>query len=232
MVSQRAEVDTTSPFRSVKEAVEIFGERFLTGNVNSHKTSSSAKLDIIRSPPIYSLPPPKPLLSANSSPPSLSSTARFIHERDDELVSLNALKKLEHELHETKCELKLLKERQSETKLAVASLCLQLQKSMSKLREIEAVEAEPSNLAIEDQPCKVRSDRWREDNIRESEYLPTLAQALSLGRMEHDLGGRGQRKLQKRKPIVPLIGGIFAKKKGATDCRNSLYTPSFYSVLS
>ncbi|CAL9120251.1 unnamed protein product [Musa acuminata var. zebrina] len=232
MVSQRAEVDTTSPFRSVKEAVEIFGERFLTGNVNSHKTSSSAKLDIIRSPPIYSLPPPKPLLSANSSPPSLSSTARFIHERDDELVSLDALKKLEHELHETKCELKLLKERQSETKLAVASLCLQLQKSMSKLREIEAVEAEPSNLAIEDQPCKVRSDRWREDNIRESEYLPTLAQALSLGRMEHDLCGKGRRKLQKRKPIVPLIGDIFAKKKEATDCRNSLYTPSFYSVLS
>ncbi|THU66813.1 hypothetical protein C4D60_Mb05t18150 [Musa balbisiana] len=131
MAFEPAEVDSTSPFRSVKEAVAVYGDRCHAGNASSRKTSSSAKLDIIRSP-VCSLPPPKPVVSANSSPPSLSSTFRFVHERDDELRVVNAVRKLEAELYEAKREVKLLKEMQSETKVAVAALCLQLQKSMSK----------------------------------------------------------------------------------------------------
>lgn len=234
MASDRSEVDTTSPFSSVKEAVAVFGERFLASNVSSRRsTSSFAKLDIVRSP-IYSLPPPKPLFSANSSPPSLPSSSHFIHERDDDHrhIVLNTLKKLEAELRETKSELKQLKERQSETKMAVATLCLQLQKSMSKLSEIEAVEGEASIVAVEEKPRRVGIDRWREERIRDREYLPTLAQALSLGRMEDEFDGRGKIKLRKRKPIIPLIGDIFPKKKESTEFGSSLYSPSFFSVLS
>ncbi|CAL9753007.1 unnamed protein product [Musa acuminata subsp. burmannicoides] len=224
MAFEPAEVDSTSPFRSVKEAVAVYGDRCHAGNASSRKTtSSSAKLDIIRSP-VCSLPPPKPVFSANSSPPSLSSTFRFVHERDDELRVVNAVRKLEAELYEAKREVKLLKEMQSETKVAVAALCLQLQKSMSK--------TEASSLAIEERPCKVRSDRWGEERIGSSERLPTLAQALSLGRMEDELGGRGKTKVGKRRPLIPLIGDFFPKRKTSPDLRNTLYSPSFYSVLS
>ncbi|RRT41036.1 hypothetical protein B296_00058105 [Ensete ventricosum] len=223
MAFERAEVDSASPFRSVKEAVAVYGDRCHAGNASSRKTSSSSKLDIIRSP-VCSLPPPKPVFSANSSPPSLSSTFRFVHERDDELRVVNALRKLEAELYEAKREVKLLKEMQSETKVAVAALCLQLQKSMSK--------TEARSLAIEERPCKVRSDRWGDERIGSSERLPTLAQALSLGRMEDELGGRGKTKVGKRRPLIPLIGDLFPKRKTSSDLRNTLCSPSFYSVLS
>ncbi|WOL01526.1 WEB family protein [Canna indica] len=228
MNSDRSEVDTTSPFTSVKEAVAVFGERFLAGNLSSRRTSTSVELDIT-SQAIYSLPPPPkpPLFSANYSPPSVSSTTFRLanHDRDDELTVLGALKKLEAELYKTRCELKQLRERQSETKVAVATLCLRIQRRMSKLGEGE----EASNVAtsaMEEQPWKVGSDRWRD---QERVHLPSLAQALSIGRMEER--SRGKMKLRKRKPIIPLIGDLIPKKRSSTDLRGSIYSPSFYSAL-
>ncbi|XP_008781676.1 WEB family protein At3g51220 [Phoenix dactylifera] len=236
VVAERAEVDTTRPFRSVKEAIAVFGERFLAGDAYSQKTNSNGKLDMTPEP-IYALPAPKPIYSASSSPPSYTSSAsQFNQDREDELLIFGSLKKLEAELEETKRELMLLKERESELEIAVATLNAQLQKSMSKLAEMEAAKAAEGSMDIEGQPTKVQSDRWAEERTRDLEakfdYLPTLAQALSLGGIEDDFGGRTKRKVPKKKPIIPLIGDMFSRKKGSLDLNNSLYSGSYHGVLS
>ncbi|KAG1369956.1 WEB family protein [Cocos nucifera] len=233
VVVERAEVDTTRPFRSVKEAIAVFGERLLSGDAYSQKTMSNAKIDVTPKP-IYSLPAPKPIYSASSTPPSYTSSAsQFNQDGEDELIIFSSLRKLEAELEETKRELMLLKERESEMELAVAALNAQLQKSMSKLAEMEATKAAEDSMAIEN---KVRSDRWAEERTRDLEakfdYLPTLAQALSLGGIEDDFGGRKKRKVPKKKPIIPLIGDMFSRKKASFDLNNSPYSQTYNGALS
>lgn len=139
-------------------------------------------------------------------------------------------------MEEVKRELMLLKERESETEMAVATLTAQLHESVSKLAEIEATKAEESSLSIEGRSSHVESHRWADERTRELEarfeHLPTLAQALSLGDIEDGFGGRGKRKLPKKKPIIPLIGHIFSRRKSSSDLNHSLYSRSFFSVLS
>ncbi|KAG1331156.1 putative WEB family protein [Cocos nucifera] len=238
MATEQPEVDTARPFSSVKEAIAVFGERFLAGDAFYQRTDSSIKLDATTPKPIFSLPPPappppKPIHSPSSSPPSYTSSAsQFNQEREDELIILSSLRKLEAELEVTKRELMLVKERESETEIVVANLNKQLHKIMSKLAEMEGTKAAESGLTIERRSTEVQSDRWVNERTRDIgarfEYLPTLAQALSLGDIEVDLGGRGKRKVPKKKPIIPLIGDMFSRKKVSSDLNSSLYSQSYY----
>ncbi|KAJ9687567.1 hypothetical protein PVL29_016164 [Vitis rotundifolia] len=119
-------VDTSRPFRSVKEAVAIFGERLLAGGLHS----------------------PKPFYYKHESPPR---TPQAIIRYDDREIKDNengekhglvsTLKKLEAELEETKVELRLLKERESETEVALASLNAELHRNMSRMAQAEAADA-------------------------------------------------------------------------------------------
>ncbi|XP_073003754.1 uncharacterized protein [Typha latifolia] len=225
------EVDTARPFRSVKEAVAVFGELFLAGEPSYQKTNSNVKLDQPMKPvQIYSSPSPKPPNSASASPPSYSSSV-FNQDREDDLITLNSLKKLEAEVAGMRQELAVLKKRESEMELAVASLNAQLNKCLSKLAEFEAEKAAEISMQIEENPEKVRSYRWQEeskDMAANFEYLPSLAQALKInGEMRNEFNGTRMRKVQKKKPIIPLVGDIFSRKKSLSD-RNSLYSQSSY----
>ncbi|KAA8545479.1 hypothetical protein F0562_020263 [Nyssa sinensis] len=119
-IDYHSTVDTSRPFTSVKEAVAIFGERFLVGGIYSPKPS----------------PFPKQETSWKFSP----SPKKMTKDDGDHTVA-ETLKKLEAELEETKTELKLLKERESETEVALASLNAELHKNMSKLAQAEATAA-------------------------------------------------------------------------------------------
>ncbi|PKA54529.1 Leucine-rich repeat receptor-like tyrosine-protein kinase [Apostasia shenzhenica] len=72
MASGWPEVDTSRPFRSVKEAVAAFGDRLLSGEL----TPSLAK-------------PPNPQLSASSSPSYTSPSSRFNHGGDEEELQIS-----------------------------------------------------------------------------------------------------------------------------------------------
>ncbi|CAN0880658.1 hypothetical protein LINGRAHAP2_LOCUS13774 [Linum grandiflorum] len=113
---------------------------------------------------------------------------------------MESVKRLEAELEETKAELKQLKERGCETEIALASLNAELHKNMSK---------EDSRALVK--MAEVNS--------------PTLAQILNLGaELESESNGWNKTK-KKKKPIVPLVGDLFWKKKndGKSDHNNPLY---------
>ncbi|XVE48580.1 hypothetical protein DITRI_Ditri01bG0012800 [Diplodiscus trichospermus] len=198
-VDYRSNVDTSRPFRSVKEAVAVFGERLLVGEIYTPK------------PYTYSRPPSQEITWYSPSPQN--------RKEDDDQESnqhmvLDTLKKLEVEVEETKTELKLLKERESEREIALASLNAELHKNMSKLAEAEAAAAaKMAATAPRTVSCEMgnggdiaREEERRKELMKKMENNPTLSQILSIAEKEGYFGGKRERKLMKKKPIVPLVG--------------------------
>jgi hypothetical protein len=188
-------VDTSIPFRSVKEAVAIFGERLLTGE-------------------IYSPVSPKPYNNANYVPKQETAWKYFSPSptpkpkvEDNENVLFDTLKKLVAELEETKVELQLLKERESETEVALASLNAELHKNMSKLAQAEAAAAAAAATraaGVERANGGIREEERRREMMIRMEDSPTMAQILRLGEEAGYFGGKQEiRKTMKKKPIIP-----------------------------
>ncbi|KAL1320053.1 hypothetical protein HN51_064801 [Arachis hypogaea] len=211
-------IDTTRPFTSVKEAVAIFGERLLVGDMN-----------------IYS---PKPFPDPASSPVQQLPQSPIMKSKEveeDNGVVLDTLKKLEAELEKTKAELKLLKERGSETEVALATLNAELHKNMSKLAQAEAAAARKAAAATKTVRFEIEEKGGDEDGKevvdiirKKKEDSKTLAHILSLGENDHLLfGGGGKRnKSMKQKPIIPLVGDLlFFKRKSSST--NPLYASPF-----
>ncbi|KAK3158181.1 hypothetical protein QOZ80_2AG0133890 [Eleusine coracana subsp. coracana] len=195
--ASRAEVDTSRPFQSVREAVEVFSERYAGGGNGSSSNASSE----------YSI-------KLGAVPPAASS------------VMLDCLKKLEADLAEAKDELVQLKQRQSQMEMAVSSLSVQFSKGLAvysglnKGKELAIIDAPVIGAEDDDGKCRVRSDRWDESRAEEwvanLEYLPSLSEALSIKMIEDDLGRRKVKSKKasrkKHKSGISLVGGIFSKK--------------------
>ncbi|KAK6254120.1 hypothetical protein QUC31_015840 [Theobroma cacao] len=223
----RSNVDTSRPFRSVKEAVAVFGERLLVGEIYTPKSYT------------YSRPPSQEITWFSPSP---QSRKEHDHEESNHQGVLDTLKKLEAELQETKADLKLLKERESETEIALASLNAELHKNMSKLAQAEAAAAKSAATSTSTSiPRTVsfdvgngediaREEERRRELKKRMENNPTLSQILSFGEKEGYFGGKRERKMMKKKPIVPLVGDWLFKKKGSpTTLHNPLFSsPQMY----
>ncbi|PIN13643.1 hypothetical protein CDL12_13732 [Handroanthus impetiginosus] len=212
-------VDTSRPFRSVKEAVAIFGERFLVGDIYSPKPFNFPKKET----PFF-LPSPK--VDKESHVTHSSPSPRGSSYSHDTTLS-DTLKKLEAELEETKAELKLLKDKESETEVALASLNAELHKNMSKLAQVEAAAASDAARSASvrgggrvDGATIIREEEKKRDAYLRMERSPSrsLAQILSIGGKEGlFLERKKERKLvMKKKPIIPLVGDLFSKKKGTS----------------
>ncbi|KAK7302360.1 hypothetical protein RJT34_13247 [Clitoria ternatea] len=198
-------VDTSRPFSSVKEAVAIFGERLLVGEIYSANPKAIAEYTS------YS-----PIKREASSP-----TESGEEEKGETNSLMDTINKLKAELEETKAELKVLKERGSETEVALATLNAELHKNMSKLAQAEAAAAGKAAAA----PKTVRFE------IGETERKSgggSLCEMMRLGEKDDDddeylFGGK---KMRKHKPIIPLL---FFKRKSSpsTNHHNPLYASPY-----
>ncbi|XP_045817903.1 uncharacterized protein LOC123910744 [Trifolium pratense] len=251
-VDYSSTVDTSRPFSSVKEAVAIFGERLLVGEIYSpspkpfsfsETTTSttsattapyySPSVTIKREPSWRSMPSSPSPFSPIKSPSSFK-------EEENNNNNTNSLfdtvKKLEAELEKTKTELKMLKERGSETEVALATLNAELHKNMSKLAQAEAAAAGKAAAKT------VRFENIVErqnihNNIKEGEKkmrnTQTLSEMINLGENDHLFGGGKKRfnnKSTKQKPIIPLLGDLFFKRKNSSSTNhhnNPLYASPF-----
>jgi len=150
---------------------------------------------------------------------------------------MDVLKKLEAEITETKTEVKMLKERESETEVALATLNAELHKNMSKIAKAEANAAGKSaaamakSVSFKDIKEKENGeDQRRKELMRKmhKEY-PSLAQILDSNKGNRDGYFANTKKTKKKKkPIIPLVGDFFFfKKKGSSpEISGPLYTTS------
>jgi regulator of replication initiation timing len=258
MVDYSSTVDTSRPFTSVKEAVAILGERLLVGEIYSpspkpfsfSETTTSSSTNTATTAPYYSpsvtikREPSWRSMPSSPSPfsPIKSSSSSFKEEENNNTNSLfDTVKKLEAELEKTKTELKKLKERGSETEVALATLNAELHKNMSKLAQAEAAAA-----------GKAAAKTVRFENIVERENIhnnnnsninikggdkkmmnsQTLSEMINLGENDHLFGGGKKRhnKSTKQKPIIPLLGDLFFKRRNSSSTNhhnNPLYASPF-----
>ncbi|KNA08253.1 hypothetical protein SOVF_164080 [Spinacia oleracea] len=189
--------------------------------------------------PVYE-PTPSPEISKNDSSSSFPSTSskeiepipspenpkntkhgKIVH-GNDLVMMLMILKRLESELQETKMEVKLLKERESETEVAVASLNAEFHKNMSKISKPEAAEAgkatASSAASVEEgnQDTGTRDEEGRKFEVMVKNVdSPTLAQILNISDYDCYFGDRKKLK-KKMKPVIPLVTDIFAWRKRST----------------
>lgn len=212
-VNHRSTIDTSRPFRSVKEAVAIFGERFLVGEIYTPRPAFEFPK---KETPLLSPSPSIDRDDQNSNYESPIASPRI----PNEMMSLSeTVRKLELELENTKSELNLLKERESETEVAVASLNVELHRNMSKLARAEAAVASSRSASINRGGGAV-GDEIREEEKKRDAYLrgpsPRLAQILSINGENEGLlfvGRKKKKERKKMKPIIPLVGDLFSRKK-------------------
>ncbi|XP_050365844.1 WEB family protein At1g75720 [Argentina anserina] len=204
---KRAEIDTRQPFRSVKEAVAMFGERVLAGEVYATKLKQlqdeasenghgASKIGTVTA--------------------ELEQTKQNLQKakQESELME-TCLSSLKQELDRTKRELQQLKEREYDKHF------------------IESDEIEDVNIVEDDHSTKVenKSSAQRYINVADMDdeglefqkkrYV-TFAHSPSAAKVMIPQGGTGVEKLERRssslkkkkkKPLIPLIAGIFSKKK-------------------
>lgn len=154
---------------------------------------------------------------------------------------MDVLKKLEAEIMETKTEVKMLKERESETEVALATLNAELHKNMSKMAKAEADGAGKSAVAmdksvsfketkeksavamaksvsIKETKEKGNGEEERRKALmkRMQKEYPSLAQILDSNKGDSYGYFAKTTKKKKKKPIIPLVGDfIFFKKERA-----------------
>ncbi|CAL4896639.1 unnamed protein product [Urochloa decumbens] len=237
---------------------ESYSKPSVTFNVRQEGTSSNSKAASSQLP----VPVPRPVSEdvpmylVPTSPPFFASSPSLANYDDDQerkeeadLMVMSSIKKLEEEAARTRREVSQLKRRLAEMELSMATLNAKLHRALSKVAHMEADNAAAARASIEsgrrsggDMALAVWAER-RAPSRPQLGHLMRLGEAADREVAVVSGGGGGRavvaparRKVQKQKPIVPLVvplinGVLFSAKKRKAKDKESMYMKELYSLL-
>ncbi|GMI83094.1 hypothetical protein like AT1G75720 [Hibiscus trionum] len=192
------EIDTSAPFKSVKEALALFGHPLLAAQLQTTNLK-----DEIHGEAIEKGPTPSRLGSVTAE---LEETKYNLEKaREESMVMANSLCALKQELERTEREVEQMKERE-------------IQKLMMEF-EMEDVKVVPGSARYElNETPTVDEEGTQFQNKRYVTFAnqPSLTGAISITPQGVEkLERHPSLRKKKRNPLIPLIGGLFSKKKGS-----------------
>nr|GLL38525.1 WEB family protein At1g75720-like [Ipomoea trifida] len=201
VVRGRVQIDTRQPFRSVKEAVLMFGEKILAPEIYAKQINTQ------------------------------------VHTKEGEKQSVTRFGAVKTELEETKQDLQKAKEEGTLMAHCLQSLKQELEQTKREIQQLKAArqhriaDPEIEELKfIEKAPPKPEGEEEDLDQLFERKRSVKFANPPALTRViftkDNNGGDSGKinnnnnspsqaKKKMKRRPLIPLIGALFTKKKGS-----------------
>ncbi|CAH1429870.1 unnamed protein product [Lactuca virosa] len=190
MMMKRAEIDTTAPFKSVKEAVALFGEKVLASGVYANKLK-----EIENNVKEYEkIPMPITI--------ELEETKQRLEEaQEDRMLMATCLSSLQQELERTKYELQQLKQNSKNHP--------GIEEDFEFIEDVTKFEVKPESTS---------HNATSELEFQKKRYVtfanpPSVAQVMIQPCDATVLERHPSLRKKKKKALIPLIGGIFTKKK-------------------
>ncbi|KAK4770565.1 hypothetical protein SAY87_031097 [Trapa incisa] len=169
-VIKRAEVDTRAPFRSVREAISLFGNRVLDGK---------------------------------------------IHRGALDVVARDTAGDMREELKETRQSLQRAREECRLMEGHLSSLTEELDRTKQELHRLKLMEESPKHISTAKKEEDDDNDDDKVDKLQKKRYVTFVNSPTVLLQQQYRQPQKkpSSNKTKKLQPVIPLIGGIFSKKK-------------------